>query len=400
MASIKRTKTKAGESRYRVRWRAEGRLVERWAPTLKTARAIKTKAEADALDGIALDPRRGTQKLNDYFDAWLPARLVKGKPLAASTAIGYKRLWKRAIRESIGKGQFRAIRPDSVRAWHGKLTIDASADQAAKAYTLLRAVLATAEADDLIAASPCRIRGGGQQNPAERPIVATQVVKDLAESIDRRYRAMVLIAGYAGLRTGESLGLRRCDIDLLHGEIHVSRQAQEVGGRIVIPPKSEAGVRVVACPSAVVKALEAHLAEFVDSAEDAPLFTEASGKPARRATISVAWRAAVQATEGAPKGLRPHDLRHHAATLAARTPGVSTKQLMARIGHASPRAALIYQHATADRDRAIAQALETAEIKVESDRMAPVVDLDAAACGAAVGLADGEPTTEDSAQAS
>jgi len=32
-------------------------------------------------------------------------------------------------------------------------------------------------------------------------------------------------------------------------------------------------------------------------------------------------------------------------------PGVTTKELMARIGHASPRAALIYQHATKERDR-------------------------------------------------
>ena len=35
-------------------------------------------------------------------------------------------------------------------------------------------------------------------------------------------------------------------------------------------------------------------------------------------------------------------VRHHAATLTARMPGITTKELMARIGHASPRAALIY----------------------------------------------------------
>jgi len=39
-------------------------------------------------------------------------------------------------------------------------------------------------------------------------------------------------------------------------------------------------------------------------------------------------------------------------------PGVTTKELMARIGHASPRAALIYQHATEERDRTIADYLE------------------------------------------
>jgi len=49
-------------------------------------------------------------------------------------------------------------------------------------------------------------------------------------------------------------------------------------------------------------------------------------------------------------------LRHTGNTLAAAT-GASTCQLMARMGHASPRAALIYQHATSERDHAIAAAL-------------------------------------------
>jgi integrase len=54
--------------------------------------------------------------------------------------------------------------------------------------------------------------------------------------------------------------------------------------------------------------------------------------------------------------LHLHDLRHTGNTLAAAT-GASTKELMARMGHANPRAALIYQHATRDRDAAIAAAL-------------------------------------------
>jgi hypothetical protein len=37
--------------------------------------------------------------------------------------------------------------------------------------------------------------------------------------------------------------------------------------------------------------------------------------------------------------------------------GVSLKELIARLGHSSTRAAMIYQHATRDRDQAIAKAL-------------------------------------------
>ena len=61
----------------------------------------------------------------------------------------------------------------------------------------------------------------------------------------------------------------------------------------------------------------------------------------------------------APPGLDDvhlHDLRHVAGTLAAAT-GAGTKELMYRLGHASPQAALRYQHATRERDTAFADAI-------------------------------------------
>jgi integrase len=51
-----------------------------------------------------------------------------------------------------------------------------------------------------------------------------------------------------------------------------------------------------------------------------------------------------------------HDLRHTGAVLAAQT-GATLAELMARLGHSTPGAAMRYQHAAADRDRAIAEAL-------------------------------------------
>jgi len=53
--------------------------------------------------------------------------------------------------------------------------------------------------------------------------------------------------------------------------------------------------------------------------------------------------------------------------LAART-GATTKELMARLGHASPRASLIYQHATDDRDRRIAERFGDMVVEVGMDR--------------------------------
>jgi integrase len=54
--------------------------------------------------------------------------------------------------------------------------------------------------------------------------------------------------------------------------------------------------------------------------------------------------------------LRFHDLRHSGAVLAAAT-GASLAELMARLGHSTPQAAMRYQHAAQGRDREIAALL-------------------------------------------
>lgn len=78
-----------------------------------------------------------------------------------------------------------------------------------------------------------------------------------------------------------------------------------------------------------------------------------SGRPIWRGNLNklIDWKAAVGRI-GQPH-LHFHDLRHTGNTLAAPT-GASTRDLMARMGHDSSQAALIYQHATAEADRAIA----------------------------------------------
>jgi hypothetical protein len=104
---------------------------------------------------------------------------------------------------------------------------------------------------------------------------------------------------------------------------------------------------------------------------DGLVFTGPSGGPLYRGRLSDHWRPACRAV-GAPAGLHIHDLRHHAATLTARMPGITTKELMARIGHSSPRAALIYQHATEERDPAAADFLDEQIAAVERPERAKV----------------------------
>jgi integrase len=211
------------------------------------------------------------------------------------------------------------------------------------------------------------------------------------------------LAGFGGLRTGEMLGLTRADLDLPGGLLHVRQQSYEVTGRgrVVADPKSAAGRRTVVLPNLVVRVLEDHLgADYAQPEPGGAVFTGPGGGPLRRATLSNEWRRACRAV--GLQGLRVHDLRHHAATAMARMPGITTKELMARIGHSSPRAALIYQHATEERDRSIAAFLDSeiarAQQALAADNVTPIRPDDRIGMWAKSGPDVGQSHEEDSSE--
>ena len=121
------------------------------------------------------------------------------------------------------------------------------------------------------------------------------------------------------------------------------------------PPKTKAGRRTVAIPPHVTLEVEAHLAERVGLLPTRCVFPAAEGKGyLRRSNFTRrVWK---PATKKVGVSLHFHDLRHSGLTWTAAT-GATLAELMRRAGHASPRAALIYQHATEDRDRILAHAL-------------------------------------------
>ena len=80
------------------------------------------------------------------------------------------------------------------------------------------------------------------------------------------------------------------------------------------------------------------------------------GNTLHRSNWTAVWSAARSAADLDPR-VHLHDLRHTGNHFAAAS-GASTRELMHRMGHASMRAALIYQHATAERDARIAATLD------------------------------------------
>src|SRR5207249_729916 len=143
----------------------------------------------------------------------------------------------------------------------------------------------------------------------------------------------------------------------LHRRVIVNKQRQELSSGIEVRrPKTAAGIRDIAMPESIVPLLEVHLERYVGLDPDAPLFAGPKGG-VRRASFYKAWHRALRDT-GVRRDLKPHDLRHLANTLAAKVPGTTLKDLMARLGQTSPEAALRYLHRTAQADRAMAQGID------------------------------------------
>ncbi len=292
----------------------------------------------------------------DYSERWIAER----PGLRPRTVDLYRWLLGRYLKPELGSIRLGDLNPLAVRRWRaGLLEQGVSETMVAKSYRLLRAILNTAVDDDIIERNPCRIRSGGDEKAAERPTLTVAQVQQLAMLVPPRWSAFISVKAFSALRWGEITALRRCDLDLDGGSVRVRRAYVELsdGSLEIGEPKSAAGKRPVSLPGPVVEMLRAHLDTYVSDHPEALVFTGPSGGPMRRSNFNkaVKWHE-VCAAVGVPH-LHLHDLRHTGNTLAAGTPGTSTRDLMERMGHSTMRAALIYQHSTRDADRRIADAL-------------------------------------------
>ena len=193
------------------------------------------------------------------------------------------------------------------------------------------------------------------RTPSKRPIITLADLDDLIAAMPEHMQVVPLLACWCSLRRAEILGLQRQDVNLERAEIHVERTRLVLRGSNVIgPPKTPAGVRYIAVPPPVVPQLAGHIERFVGPEPSAWVAVGEQGRPLLSRVLQKAWDHAREWI-GRPE-LHLHDLRHSGLTAAAEA-GATTAELMHRGGHASPAAALRYQHASRERDQAIARAM-------------------------------------------
>jgi integrase len=326
-----------------------------------TARRAEINLELWAPEAAAGAVRqRAIPTLRVYGDEWLETRKTQGRALRPTTRQQYRMLLDNFIYPTFGDQRLDRISADDVNEWYDALAPGRETIRA-HSYSLLRTVFASAAAErphPLVPYNPAHIRGAGAAKRAHHVQPASlQELKTIVEKMPDRYKLMALLAAWCAMRFGELTELRRGDIDLRTGRVKVRRGVVRVDGEFIIgPPKTDAGVRDIAIPPHLLPLVKDHLSDHTAPGRESLLFP-ASGDSNRHMAPATLYKVYYPAREAAGrKDLRWHDLRHTGAVLAAQT-GATLAELMGRLGHTTPGAAMRYQHAAADRDAEIARRL-------------------------------------------
>jgi integrase len=324
---------------------AERRLIDLRVWTPPAQRAAEKKAQ-----GITLA---------EYAPTWIEQRTVNGEPLKPRTKSHYTRMFEEHIKPtSLGKIPMGSISTEVVRAWHASTLVDKPTYRS-HAYGLLHAILSTAVTDGHLQANPAQIRGAGRAATRKVSVVLDVAeVGQLADVIDERFKALVLISAWCGLRWGEVTELRRQDFDKDLTVITVSRGVVHRDGKCIVDtPKSKKG-RTVVTPPHIRGAIKDHIAKHVAKDDDALIFPPDRSCHLSDKTYRRYFTEALNAIgRDGKKRPRPsiHDLRHFAGTQTARVGNLV--ETMGRLGHSPVKASLIYQGVVSTRDAEIAEEL-------------------------------------------
>ena len=235
-----------------------------------------------------------------YAEDWLKHRQIGGRPLKPRTVAHYRRILDAHLIPEFGALPIASITADEVRDWYAGLLRD-KPTMRSHVYALMRTIMTTAQADDIIQTNPAKIRGAGSVSRRHKPRPATLgELTTITQAMPARLQAMVLIDAWCALRFGETVELRRGDLELPRpvkdadgvesqppGVIRVRRAAVRAQGGtfIVSTPKSEAGIRDVAIPPHLVPILRQHLVEHVGKGADAMLFPADNGGHLQPSTL-------------------------------------------------------------------------------------------------------------------
>lgn len=188
----------------------------------------------------------------------------------------------------------------------------------------------------------------------------------LLENEPLKYRVMVLLAVYTGLRKGEVMGLEWSDVDFENSILRIRQSSQYVpgSGTITKSPKNETSARIITLPDIAVNMLKEYKAkqnedrlEMGDLWQNTDrLFVQPDGRPMHPDSISK-WFSKFIKDNNLPK-LTFHGLRHSNASLLIGQ-GVDVRTVSGRLGHAKTSTTVnIYAHMLKKSDREAAEKID------------------------------------------
>ncbi len=303
-----------------------------------------------------VDPRAGRATFASLAERWMAGRAS----LRESTRARDQSVLQSLILPRFGWLPVAAIQPSDLEAWVGELTAAGKAPATVrKAWQIASGVLRVAVRDRLLAASPARdVQLPSVENEQPRALTVDEVM-ELAGVIDPRYRVLILVGAFGGLRIGELAGLTVADFDPLRRQIHIRRTASDVRGRVVVgPPKTAKSRRKVVLPRFVVDELNAHLRQMGANTPTDFIFPAPAGGSIRRTSWSRRfWKPALKRA-GLEMDLGTHSLRHSQVALLI-AQGEHPKVIADRLGHSSVRTVLdVYGHLYEGADEAAAERLD------------------------------------------
>jgi integrase len=330
--------------------------------TKRDALAYLASVQSDRLRGSWIDHRAGLAPFGPYAEEWIANGGSRGR-LAPRTRETYEDLLRGPLAHFHDLA-LSAVTTAEVRSWYsrtGKVLAKAAkarggsgAERLRLSYVLLRAIMATAVSDGLVASNPCQIKGAGSAKTAERPHLAPEALGVIVEGMPEWSHLPIRVMFGGHLRLGELVALQRRDFD--GGVLTVERQVVTVGRETMTTATKTGDARTVRLPGGIAAEVESHLSSS-PGAPKGPMFTRADGKPVTAGMLQRAFRASARAAGLGEFHL--HDVRHSGLTLAAQMGG-TTRELMARAGHRTSRAALIYQHAAEERSQVLADLMDAA----------------------------------------
>lgn len=294
--------------------------------------------------GTYVSPATAKMTVQQWCDAWL-----EGYGTRRASTVRQARTHIALITEEFGGMKLSAVRPSHVKAWTARLAERGYSDSYVYAvHGRLSQLFSDAVHDGIVPRSPCSRRTSPKSGQQRAYVATTAQVWSLADAIEDRYRAAILLGAFAGLRVAEVCGLRVGDVDFMRGVVHPAVQYPAE------PLKTEIARTTIPIPLSLAREFSAHVARW----RAGTLLSTPDGRQLEPWRLERAFRTARGKVESLPDGFRFHDLRHYFASLLIAS-GTDVKVVQARVRHASAKTTLdTYGHMWPDSDESTRAAVD------------------------------------------